>query len=281
MKILLGVIGYPIEQSKSPLMHNYWLKDQAIDGHYQAFEVQPLELKEAVTGMKVLGLSGWNVTIPFKEAIIPLLDQIDPAAKAIGAVNTVVVQGGQLIGKNTDGLGFVQSLIEKRSIQQIKQSSILIIGAGGAAKGIYYALSQLSPMTIRVTNRTFERAASLVENMNNNELNVAITTQEAQQKLSHFDIIINTTSVGMFPEIDHLPIDVSEIKQGALAVDIIYNPLKTRFLRKASENGADTLNGVGMFVHQGALAFKEWTGKKPNTEKAIKMIVKDQGGSTC
>lgn len=279
MAYLLGVIGNPIAQSKSPLMHNKWLENEGLDGFYQAFAIEPEKLEAAIIGMKALGFNGWNVTIPFKEAIIPFLDELDAAANAIGAVNTVVRKGEKLIGRNTDGLGFVQSLLDKRSADQLKQASILIIGAGGAAKGIYYALAKQLPKKIAITNRTQLRAESLVRSISVESPGCAFSIGEAQERLGEFDIIINTTSAGMFPNIKDMPLDITNIKKNALAADIIYNPLETSFLRKARLNGADTLNGVGMFVHQGALAFSYWTGKYPNSEQAINTIIQDQGGT--
>ncbi|TDL34474.1 shikimate dehydrogenase [Jeotgalibacillus sp. S-D1] len=281
MAYLLGVIGNPISQSKSPLMHNKWLAEEGLDGYYQAFAIELEKLEEAIVGMRALGIDGWNVTIPFKEAIMPFLDELDPAAKAIGAVNTVVRNGDKLIGRNTDGLGFVHSLLEKRSADQLNQASVLIIGAGGAAKGIYYALAQYHPEKIVVTNRTQQRAEALVCSISVPSPGFTLTIHEAQERLHEFDIIINTTSVGMIPNIKDMPLDITNISKNALAADIIYNPLETSFLHDARLNGADTLNGVGMFVHQGALAFSYWTGKHPNTEQAIKTIIQDQGGTIC
>ncbi|KIL46069.1 shikimate dehydrogenase [Jeotgalibacillus campisalis] len=262
-------------------MHNHWFEEEGIDGKYVPFEIDPNRLEEAVRGMKALNFTGWNVTIPFKEAIIPLLDQVEEDAKLIGAVNTVINQQGKLIGSNTDGAGFVESLYEKRTLKEIQQSSILLIGAGGAAKGIFHALAKLEPAHLAVANRTEERALSLIQSIKTNKKAQAITIRECEKLLSTFDIVINTTSVGMFPHVENMPIDVTKMKNCTLAADIIYNPLETAFLREAKKHGADTLNGVGMFVHQGALAFHQWTGTNPDTDKAVSRITKQLGGTSC
>ncbi|MDG5470882.1 shikimate dehydrogenase [Jeotgalibacillus sp. ET6] len=281
MTSLYGVIGNPISHSRSPQMHNRWFAEAGIDGQYFPFDIEPSRLEEAVRGMKALNLGGWNVTIPFKEAILPLLDQVDDDAINIGAVNTVQNRNGKLIGSNTDGAGFAASLLEKRTAEDIKQSSILIIGAGGAAKGIYYALTKLNPASITVSNRTEERAVSLIQSIKTPVKAQAVSIQECEKLLSSYDIVINTSSVGMFPHTERLPIEISGMKDNALAADIIYNPLETAFLKEARKHKADTLNGVGMFVQQGALAFSQWTGIKPDTEKAISRITEELGGTSC
>ncbi|MGD7044047.1 shikimate dehydrogenase [Jeotgalibacillus proteolyticus] len=281
MTSLYGVIGNPITHSRSPQMHNRWFAEEGIDGQYFPFDIEPGRLEEAVRGMKALNIAGWNVTIPFKEAIMPLLDQVDDDAIKIGAVNTVKNCKGRLVGSNTDGAGFAASLLEKRTTEDIKQSSILIIGAGGAAKGIYYALTKLTPASITVANRTEERAVSLIQSIITPVKAQAVTIQECEKLLSSYDIVINTSSVGMFPHTERLPIHVSGLKNNALAADIIYNPLETAFLKEAKKCKADTLNGVGMFVHQGAMSFNQWTGTRPDTVKAISRITEELGGPSC
>ncbi|KIL44478.1 shikimate dehydrogenase [Jeotgalibacillus soli] len=281
MKSLYGVIGYPIEHSKSPMMHNAWFRNENFEGYYHPFKIEKNQLGNAIRGMKALQMKGWNVTIPYKEAIIPFLDEVDAAAVAIGAVNTVVYKNGKWVGTNTDGDGFVASLSLKRTKEQLKTSSILLIGAGGAAKGIYYALVNAGVNNIHIANRTVERASSLISKIAADGNFKGISLDSATEQLTQYDIIINTTSVGMYPEIDSVPIEVTNIKAGTLAVDIIYNPLETAFLKAAKERGAETLNGVGMFVYQGALAFEHWTGIRPDIEKAMTMIELNQGGTTC
>ncbi|PPA71481.1 shikimate dehydrogenase [Jeotgalibacillus proteolyticus] len=281
MSSLYGVIGNPIKHSKSPLMHNQWFEAEGIDASYHAFTIEPKNLEDAIKGMKALGIKGWNVTIPHKESIIPFLDEIDESAAVIGAVNTVVADGPRLIGKNTDGQGFVESLLTKRTSGEIKKSSILILGAGGAAKGIYHALLKLQPKRLYIANRTVSRAEALIKDVSTHDSAQALTMTAAEENPEQFDIIINTTSVGMSPAIGQSPIKLGLMKKDTLAVDIIYNPLETEFLKRAKAEGADTLNGVGMFVHQGALAFSYWTGSQPDTKKAIKMITENLGGVIC
>lgn len=265
----LAVIGYPIRHSKSPFMHNMWLNELNIDGHYEAIEVSPDQLEQKINFFKENNYTGFNVTIPHKENVIQYLDDIDDAANELGAVNTVLIKNGKCTGYNTDGDGFLQSLLTKRSGAEIRQARILILGAGGAAKGITGSLKSFGANQVSIANRTSAKALSLVNTLG--LTGDGIDLNEAQKQLGDYDIVINTTSVGMFPDIHQLPIDTSFMKKGALAADIIYNPLRTQFLLKAESAGADSLNGIGMFVFQGALAFKMWTLREPD---AAEMIIK-------
>ncbi|WP_404404012.1 shikimate dehydrogenase [Jeotgalibacillus malaysiensis] len=265
----LAVIGYPIRHSKSPFMHNIWMNELNIDGQYEAIEVSPDQLEQQIHFFKENNYTGFNVTIPHKENVIQHLDDIDEAAKDLGAVNTVLIKNGKCTGYNTDGNGFLQSLLTKRSEAEIRQARILILGAGGAAKGITGSLKSFGASQISIANRTSAKAVSLVDALG--LTGEGMDLSKAQNQLQDYDIVINTTSVGMFPHIHQLPIDTSFMKKGALAADIIYNPLRTQFLLKAESAGADSLNGIGMFVFQGALAFEMWTSRKP---EAAEMIIK-------
>ncbi|MDZ5712295.1 shikimate dehydrogenase [Jeotgalibacillus haloalkalitolerans] len=266
----LAVIGHPIRHSKSPFMHNNWLKESGIEGHYEAIEVSPEQLKDQVERFKELGYKGFNVTIPHKETIIPFLDEIDPAAKLLGAVNTVVIEDGKCTGYNTDGRGFLMSLLTKRSESDIHHAQILVLGAGGAAKGIIGALKAFGAERISIANRTSAKAATLAEQQQVS--GEGLDLKSAEKQLHRFDIVINTTSVGMVPDVLQMPVDTSLMKKGALAADIIYNPLSTQFLKTAESAGAESLNGIGMFVWQGALAFEKWTTEKPDTNYMIKKM---------
>ncbi|WP_166805918.1 shikimate dehydrogenase [Jeotgalibacillus sp. R-1-5s-1] len=275
----LAVIGHPIKQSKSPFMHTIWLGELGISGSYEAKDILPEALAGEVKALVKGGYDGWNVTIPHKEAIIPLLDEVDEQAAVLGAVNTVIVKDGRLIGKNTDGTGFMKSLLLKRTAVDIAGSRVCIIGAGGAAKGIAGALVPYQPKSLSIANRTVSKGERLLNSLIINGEKSALTMDEAEAQLDEFDIVINTTSVGMVPDTDQTPINMTRVKKNSLAADIIYNPLQTAFLKQASEGGADTLNGVGMFVYQGATAFEEWTGEKPDAEKMIKRISESIGGT--
>ena len=276
MKGLYGVLGDPIAHSMSPDMHNDAFGALGIDAHYHAFRVESGDLGTAVKGMKALGVKGFNVTVPHKTAIMQYLDKIDPLAAAIGAVNTVVLGDGGFTGYNTDGLGFVSGLIREID-KPLKDHRALIIGAGGAARAIFYTLLNEGLHTIDVCNRTKDRAKALVSGSENQATSNALSLPEAEEGLSRYNLIINTTSIGMEPKTDEMPISLTNLQADAFVSDIIYNPLETRLLKEAKGMGARTQNGLPMFVGQGALAFEIWTGKAPDLER-MKTIVLDKLG---
>ncbi|QHJ71531.1 shikimate dehydrogenase [Planococcus halotolerans] len=271
MKKWYAVIGDPIAHSLSPFMHEIWFQENDIDASFLPIHVEPSKLKQACEALHLLGASGFNVTVPHKQAIIPLLDGIDDTAAKMNAVNTVVRNGKKFKGSNTDGDGFVQSL---RTANPKVDSRILLVGAGGAARGISFALNRAGFKDVTITNRTFRRAEELAAETGSK----AVTKAEAEQILNGFDIIIQTTSVGL-AEDEALPISLEKVREGTLAADIVYNPIDTPFLKKAEEKGCKTLNGVGMFVYQGAISFEKWTGIKPDTEKMIQVITEKLGGN--
>lgn len=278
MKKWYAVIGDPIHQSMSPFMHDGWLLEQGMDATYIPHHIQPAHLTEAVHSLKRLGCSGWNVTVPHKTAIIPLLDEIDETAKQMNAVNTVkVLPDGRLKGYNTDGSGFVYAL-EEQFGPGCSKGKVLVIGAGGAAKGICFGLLAKGYGPITITNRTVEKAAELAEQLPDAQV---LSREDAERTIEDFDLIVQTTSVGMNFSDAGMPLDPSLVKEGTIVCDIIYNPLETAFLRAAREKGAKTMNGIGMFVHQGAIAFTRWTDVQPNTEKMIEKITEKLGGRLC
>jgi len=262
---VLCVIGYPIEHSMSPIMHNAALKDLSLDYVYVAFNIPPNDLKKAVLGFKMFGIKGINVTIPYKEIIIPYLDKIDPLAEKIGAVNTIKNEGKYLIGKNTDASGAKKALLDAGC--EIMGKKALILGAGGAAKAVSFALSE-DLDAVYIANRTEKRAIKLAKDLTNKTAIKAIGKNMSINTLKNLvndvDILINTTPLGMYPDIENSPISEEILNSDLFVFDIIYNPLETRLLKEASKIGCKTLGGLDMFVNQGALAFKWWTGKKPN-----------------
>lgn len=271
MKKWYAVIGDPIVHSLSPFMHDTWFKENGIDASFIPVHVEPSKLKQAYESLNLLGASGFNVTLPHKQAIIPLLDGVDDTAAAMDAVNTVVRSGKGFSGLNTDGDGFVKSL---RSSDCSNDSQILLIGAGGAARGISFALRRSGFTNVTITNRTYRRAEELAGESGSRVMMKA----EAEEKLGDFDVIIQTTSVGLAKD-EALPISLENLKVGTLVADIVYNPIETPLLLKAKEQGCRTLNGVGMFVFQGAIAFEKWTGIAPDTENMIRLITEKLGGS--
>ncbi|WP_186668665.1 shikimate dehydrogenase [Sporosarcina sp. BP05] len=275
MKKWYAVIGDPIKQSMSPGMHEAWFNEESIDASYIPIHVTADRLREAVEGLKNLGCSGWNVTVPHKSAIIPFLNQLDPSARQMNAVNTVhVLEDGTLVGSNTDGKGFVRSLEEAYG-EQCKDKKVLVIGAGGAARGIAFALQSAGYGPIFFTNRTLEKAIQLADDLSNSAV---LSVSDAELSLSEFGLIVQTTSVGMnFSQLG-MPLNPGNVSEGTVVADIIYNPLETEFLSESRKRGAHTLNGVGMFVHQGALAFETWTEVRPETGFMIDKITTTLGG---
>jgi shikimate dehydrogenase len=277
LTLLYGVIGDPIRHSMSPLMHNDQFQQMGLDAYYHPFHVKKEHLKEAVMGMKALGVQGFNVTIPHKTAIMNFLDNIDPLAEAIGAVNTVVRDGERFVGYNTDGVGFVQALKEDYR-SELTNEKILIIGAGGAARAIYYTLAKERPLQIDLANRTIEKAEKLIRACPFPVQSSAYSIHEAEKHLADYTVIVQTTSIGMYPQQDALPISLERVTKQTFLSDIVYNPLQTKFLQEGAKNGLATQNGVGMFVYQGALAFQLWTGKKPNIERMKSIVIQQLGG---
>lgn len=278
MKKWYAVIGNPINQSMSPVMHDDWFNENDLHASYMPIHVPEEKLEHAVESLRQLGCSGWNVTVPHKSAIIPYLDEIDPSAQVMNAVNTVeVLEDGTLRGSNTDGKGFVQSL-EEAFEKQCLSKDVLIIGAGGAARGIAFALHEAGYGPITFTNRTINKAVQLSKDIANASI---LSIAEAEATLSSFGLIVQTTSVGMNFAQAGMPLNPENVAKGAVVADIIYNPLETEFLMNARESGALIMNGVGMFVHQGALAFDKWTGVQPDTETMIRKITTKLGGTIC
>ncbi|RST61514.1 shikimate dehydrogenase [Siminovitchia terrae] len=280
MKKLYGVIGDPIAHSLSPAMHNKELQELEIDAYYHPFHIKGKDLKMAVDGMKVIGVAGFNVTIPHKTAIIPLLDKVDPLAEAIGAVNTVVREDNLLVGYNTDGAGFVESLKQAWK-EDFTGERALIIGAGGAAKAIYYTLLSIGVQRVDICNRTIQKAEALIAGQPYQADSKAITLEEGEANIGDYSLIIQTTSIGMDPEIGKSPISLEGVRSSAFVSDIIYNPAETMFLKQAAQKGAKTQNGLGMLVYQGALAFEKWTNVKPDVLRMKQTLTNFLEESPC
>lgn len=277
MKKWYAVIGNPIEHSLSPLMHNTWMTEEARDAAYLPLHVLPENLEQAFTGMKILGISGFNITIPHKETIIPLLDELDPLAKKMGAVNTVVrLEDGRYKGYNTDGLGFVKSLEDAVGTQH-KDKRVLVIGAGGASRGICFALVQEGYTNIAIANRTVSKAQAICNELHTNA--EALSLEEAATRLDEFGIIVQTTSAGLNHSEFTLPLSLENLSKTAIVADIVYNPLMTPFLAQSKEQGATVVTGLGMFIHQGALAYSYWTDVYPKAAVVEDVLLANLGGN--
>lgn len=275
MKKLYCVIGNPIAHSLSPAMHTALLEKKQLDASYVPFLLEEEKFADAMLGLKTLGISGFNITSPFKEKILPFLDAIDVEAKACGAVNTVVVRDGKWAGYNTDGAGYLEGLQTIKPITHTDQ--ILILGAGGASKAIFHALANRTDANITIANRTVEKAKNMVADTTH----AAISLQEAETNLADYTIIIQTTSAGLTKENPELPISLQNLAPGTIASDIIYNPAKTAFLEEAETRGAIIQNGLPMFVNQAAIAFQLWTGLDADRELMKQIVLKQVGGTEC
>ncbi|MBR7553357.1 shikimate dehydrogenase [Allobacillus sp. GCM10007491] len=265
----LGLIGNPIKHSKSPELHKQFLKEFNVRGAYELYELLEIELGTFTEWVKREGLLGFNVTVPYKEAIIPHLDRLDFFAKEMNAVNTVKLMNGELVGYNTDGIGYMEALRQfKPDFFDHTNKEILIIGAGGAAKGIALALNGLENTTINIANRTEERALELAKKLKKSHV---YSLEEAERYLETFDLIIQTTTVGMQPNIDEQVIRLNRVKPTAIVSDIVYQPKWTKFLKQANAQGVYVLFGIDMLIYQAAKSFEIWTGHRPN-EKLLESL---------
>ncbi|MBA7716502.1 Shikimate dehydrogenase (NADP(+)) [subsurface metagenome] len=261
----------------SPVIHNAAFEKMGIDYLYVPFRVKKEALGEAIQGMRALNIRGLSVTIPHKVTVIPFLDELDPLAERIGAVNTIVNDDGVLRGYNTDATGFLQTLLERGG--EPEKKNVVILGAGGASRAISFILAERGAHLV-ILNRLLEldwaeELASRISQIFTKEVEALELNEENLAKvLEKADIVVNATSVGMSPNIDETPIPAKLLKPGLIVFDIVYNPIKTRLLREAEAAGAKTISGFNMFVWQGVLAFELWTGMKAPVklmrEEAIK-----------
>ena len=280
--IVAGVIGDPISHSRSPMLHGFWLKQYQIDGVLIPLHVTASNLKAAISALPKLGFTGFNVTIPHKEAILPLMADVDKAAQIIGAVNTVTIrQDGSLYGQNTDGFGFLENLKNQTSWRSTGKSA-LVIGAGGAARGIIYALAQDGIKAITIVNRTRSKADKLVDDLGSHldaEL-ISVDWSQLSAQLESADLLVNTTSLGMNGQPD-LDLPLETLPATAVVADIVYVPLETELLKRSQSLGLESCAGLGMLIHQARPAFKNWFGRDPEVTPALfDMLQKDiQDGS--
>lgn len=260
----LGLIGYPIKHSLSPWIHGEFLEKTNLNGSYSIIEIKQDDFDKEIKKLKQLNLQGFNITVPYKEKIIPYLDEIDTQAKHIGAVNTVHNKDGKWIGYNTDGIGYMNSLLTKYpKLTNDKTLDVLLLGAGGAAKGILHALLHHGYENITIANRSIERAEQLAK-ANNNIQTASLT--EAENNLQTYSLIIQTTSVGMKPNEEESIISLDLLNPNAVVSDIVYQPLLTTFLKQAKGKGANIHFGHTMLLYQAQYAFEIWTGIKPEID---------------
>ena len=253
------VVGNPIEHSLSPLLHNYWIKKNGIDAIYDKQKLNKDELEQNILKIKEKKISGINVTVPFKKAIIPFLDELSIEAQSTQSVNTVYLRNDKVIGHNTDIFGFEISI--KKSKYNLIGKEVLILGAGGVVPSIIFALNKMKISKIKISNRTKDKAESLKILFKNIEI---IEWGE----VPNFDMIINATSIGLKKE-DKIDLDFSSTSKNKFFYDVIYNPIETNFLNIGKSLGNITLNGKLMFIYQALSAFNIWHGLEPNVDENI------------
>jgi shikimate dehydrogenase len=266
---LIGLMGYPVEHSLSPAMHNRAFDALNLNWCYVPLPVHPERLGEAVAGLWALGFVGANVTVPHKETVMSYLDEVAPEAQAIRAVNTIVVREEKSIGYNTDWQGFLTALSEGGFDPLGKRA--VVLGAGGAARAVVYALAQAGAQ-VTVLNRTPSRAHALVQDFSPlfpslSLVSSPLTLQALEEGANESHLLVNATPVGTWPEVDQSPWPEDLAFPAHLSVfDLVYNPRQTKLLRQAQAAGAQVIGGLGMLVHQGAAAFELWTGEKSPVE---------------
>jgi shikimate dehydrogenase len=262
---LCGIIGCPVSHSASPRMHAAAYKALGLNWTYVPFPVEPRYLESALKGLVALGVKGVNVTIPYKEAVIPLLHELSPEAQRMGSVNTIVNHDGHLVGHSTDGAGFILSLEREAKISPQGQS-VFLIGAGGSARSIAFALADAGISELWISNRTRYRADALTHDIKSVFPHITVATvDERSVQMSHAleesRIVINTSPLGMAPNEDARPLDVFDwVTHDHWVCDIIYKPYPTRWLMDVQARGANILGGAGMLAGQGILAFQLFTG---------------------
>ncbi len=276
---ICALIGDPVEHTMSPVMHNAAYKKLGLDYIYIPFRVKPEQLAPAVDGLRALNVCGFNVTIPHKVSIIPVLDGLDPIAEKIGAVNTVVNTGGELRGYNTDADGFLKAMLE-RGVEP-GDKNVVILGAGGAARAITYILAE-KVVSLTILNRQeeldwAENIAELIKEDFGKVVRVLELRDDYLAEVLHnADILVNATSVGMSPAGDKSPVPADLLRKGLVVFDVVYNPINTRLLNEAKAAGAQTISGIDMLAWQGALAFEKWTGQAAPIDlmkkEAVKML---------
>jgi len=275
---LIGLIGFPIKQSYSPFIHNVAAELTGTKIIYLPFEVHSTNLKNAVKGTVALGLKGFNVTVPHKVKVVEHLNKLSEEAAIIGSVNTVVNELGKLIGYNTDVNGIIESLNPYKS--QINGNDVCIIGSGGSARAVIFTLIRnYKPKSIYLVNRTEQHSYSLKQHFRSKMRFDGIVTKELQQPdllglMNNCALIVNSTPVGMFPGIDDSVLTNSDaFVKDQVVFDLVYNPVKTKFLQLAEGKGAITINGLNMLVHQASKSFNLWTGVEFPTEKVYKSLL--------
>jgi shikimate dehydrogenase len=258
---LAGIMGWPVSHSRSPALHNFWLDQHGIDGVYVPLAVLPERLPQALRALPALGFRGCNLTLPHKQMALSIVDRVDPVAKRVGAMNTVVVANdGSLEGSNTDIYGFRENLRDCAPDWRPTAGAAVVLGAGGSARAVVAALIEAGVEEIRLVNRTQARAAAIAAELGVGSTRIAIAAWEERKfVLEDAGLLVNTTSLGMAGEPD-LDIDLARLPSAAIVVDNVYVPLETPLLAAARRRGHRVVDGLGMLLHQGRPGFEAWFG---------------------
>ncbi len=278
-----GIFGFPISHSASPVMHHAAFQALKLDGSYTAFEISPKNIKKAVEAIRLLNLTGMNVTIPFKEKVLPWLDELSPEARLMGAVNTIHNVKGRLMGFNTDARGF-QMALEEDWGNSLKGKNLCLIGAGGAARAVAVQSGLIGVKKLMIVNRNQTRLKKLITHLNKNFPHLEIVglgenDKNIQKEIQLADCVVNATSLGMKAQ-DPLPMPISWILKKTYVYDLIYRPFQTRFVKEALRQGCRASGGLKMLLYQGALSFEIWTGRKAPVkimEAALKKELRVRG----
>jgi shikimate dehydrogenase len=267
---LAGVLGFPVAHSKSPRLHGHWLAKYGIQGHYVPLHVAPENLTSTLKSMPNMGFVGCNVTIPHKEVALALAQQVTDAARRIGAANTLVFKDGEIHADNTDGIGFIENLRQNAPNWRADAGPVLVIGAGGAARAILVALLDAGAPEILLTNRTADRASALAAEFGPRVK--AYPWEKTETLLPQAATLVNTTALGMAGK-EAFPFSLNGLPSTALATDIVYAPLDTPFLQAARAQGCQTVDGLGMLLHQAVPGFARWFGRMPEVTDETRRVV--------
>jgi shikimate dehydrogenase len=271
---LAGIMGWPVAHSRSPALHNFWLDEHGIDGAYLPLPVHPDQLEQALRALPVLGFRGCNLTIPHKQMALPIVDRVEPLARRIGAINTVIVEAdGSLTGCNTDVYGFRESLHDSAPAWDPMTGPAVVLGAGGAARAVVAALTEARVAEIRLVNRTQDRAERVAEDLAAGPSRISTHSWNARDAvLAEAGLLVNTTSLGMTGE-PELIIDLARLPKQAIVVDIVYVPLETALLAAARRRGQHAVDGLGMLLHQGRPGFEAWFGTPVRATRELRAAV--------
>lgn len=269
--MLAGVVGWPVDHSLSPRLHGFWLERYRVDGAYVALAVRPVDLHAVLRMLPRIGFRGVNVTVPHKEAALGAMDEVEPLARTIGAVNTVVVrEDGSLLGRNTDAFGFIENLREGAPHWHAAHKPALVVGAGGAARAICVALLDAGVPEIYLVNRTAARAEALAADLGDQVIAVRWNAHGAA--MAEAALVVNATTLGMKgqPETE---LDLSKLPKTAVVTDVVYTPLETPLLAAAKARGNPTVDGLGMLIHQARPGFEAWFGKAPEADGELRAFL--------